>query len=85
METVHRWIESAACLLVSVLPFAAMIAGIVYGRFHRRRAKLEFAFETDRGLCARCGYDLRSTPDRCPECGTVRNPLTATDQTDPRL
>lgn len=42
--------------LLTALPLLPLALGV----FRLRRAK---------GLCPQCGYDLRATPDRCPECG----------------
>jgi hypothetical protein len=51
------------------LPFwlVAVVFGIFAGMcMHISRR----AIESRVGLCAVCRYDLRATPDRCPECGS---------------
>ena len=55
---VPHWIVAAAV----AIPPAARGAKIL----RRRRARRLLAA---RGLCPACGYDLRATPVRCPECG----------------
>jgi hypothetical protein len=49
---------------VCSVALAMWLPGIVARHGQRRRM--------ERGLCTRCGYDLRASRDRCPECGTIR-------------
>ena len=48
-------------LLTAVLP-AARLLGVSLRRLRLRR-------RLRAGLCPACGYDLRASPRRCPECG----------------
>jgi hypothetical protein len=50
-------------IAITATPMVAWLVTAVVGRRLRQRR------ERRRGLCGRCGYDLRATPDRCPECG----------------
>jgi hypothetical protein len=45
----------------SIFPLLSLVRSL------RERRRLKMAG----GLCLQCGYDLRATPDRCPECGAI--------------
>ena len=48
-----------------VMPATALLPAVfVYKRLRKPRV-------VRAGLCPTCGYDLRATPSRCPECGAV--------------
>jgi hypothetical protein len=50
----------------------AALAGILPGMWaYRRSCEREQDRRRARGECAVCGYDMRSSPQRCPECGTA--------------
>jgi hypothetical protein len=60
---VPHWLILLAFL---ILPFLSILR-LLRSRLRRRRLN----------LCPTCAYDLRSTPNLCPECGNSPQPSTA--------
>jgi hypothetical protein len=63
----EQWVTAGVSLpvaasIAAVLPLARFGPPLVR-RMRRRRHRRQ------QGHCPSCGYDLRATPDRCPECG----------------
>jgi hypothetical protein len=48
----------------TAVPAGASLTIVWFRRRARRR-------RTAKGLCPLCGYDLRASPSRCPECGSA--------------
>lgn len=61
-----RWVVGG--LLTAFFAYVVVILemSVVYSM---AREELRVAL-TAAGRCMGCGYDLRETPERCPECGT---------------
>ncbi|MGD0462155.1 MAG: hypothetical protein ABSB74_06680 [Tepidisphaeraceae bacterium] len=64
------WRNTFTALAVPYWIIVALLAAGPFWWMHQKRQQ-RCGSRPDAAICRHCGYDLRATPDRCPECGTI--------------
>ena len=59
------------------VPLWPLVAATAYWPVRRLVCWCRSRRRAGHGGCEACGYDLRATPERCPECGTAPPPAAA--------
>lgn len=63
---VSLWPAINTIVVILLIAMVVRWAIVSQRRYLRERRFREYEYQ---GLCPYCGYDLRATPSRCPECG----------------
>ena len=69
----QMWINAYCRSFVIPLWMIALVAAVMPARWmvNWRRVRIRQS-RIEQGRCGECGYDLRATLEKCPECGSVK-------------